>query len=333
MSDEAARRFRVSVGEHAGQQLVVLSDLEAETQAKLVPGLGFSCVAFRVALGDDIWEVLREPPDADELLHRTMRYGIPILFPWPNRVRGGRFTFGVTEYQLPTPPEIGNASHGLARDRPWTVDATGADAGGAFCRASVTLGDLPDDPWPFRCRLTIEYRLQGRTLGLHAVATNTGDVPMPMGFGLHPWFNVPFSPGGSRGSHELRVPSDKLWELETNLPTGAILPAEAVFDAQDWHALDDTFIDDVYTELQHADGWFAAELREPASGRLVAMRSDATFREHVVYAPLHLPAVCLEPYTCATDAFNLAARGLDAGLIVLEPGASWQGRVAIEARG
>src|SRR4051794_38419767 len=92
MSDDAAQRVRVSVGDHAGQQLVVLSDLEAETQAQLVPGLGFACIAFRVMVGDEAWAVLAEPPDEQALLNRTTRYGIPILFPWPNRVRGGLFT-------------------------------------------------------------------------------------------------------------------------------------------------------------------------------------------------------------------------------------------------
>lgn len=333
MTDHPARRFRVSTGDHLGQQIVVLADDEAETQAQIVPGRGFHCMAFRAFVGNSEWQVLAEPPDPEAFATRLMRYGIPILFPWPNRVRGGRFTFGVTEYQLPTPPEVGNASHGLVRERPWTVEATGADEDGAFCRASVTLGDLADDPWPFTSRLTMEYRLRGRVLSVEAVAQNADDVPMPLGFGLHPWFGVPFGPGGSRAEHELKVPAGQVWELESNLPTGTILPAESILDAREWRRLDDTLLDDVYTSLQLEDGWFTARLRDPASGREVAVRSDKAFREHVVYAPLHIQAVCLEPYTCATDAFNLAARGIDAGMRVLEPGSTWRGRVEIEAMG
>jgi aldose 1-epimerase len=312
--------------------VVILTDDEAVSKVTLVPGLGFACVGFRVMAGDETWPVLTEPPDDEQLLRRTSRYGIPILFPWPNRVRGGRFTFGVTEYRLPTPPDIANASHGLVRERAWRVEAAGADAEGAFCRASATLGDLEDDPWPFQCRLTIEYRLRARSLQMAAEAVNLGDAPMPMGFGLHPWFTLPFTAGGTRSRHELRVPADKVWELESNLPTGEIRPAASVFDARDWRPLDDTLLDDVYTDLTMVDGWFAAELRDPGSGRSVAVRSDAAFREHVVYAPLHIQAVCLEPYTCTTDAFNLAARGIDGGMLVLEPGARWRGRMEIEAR-
>jgi aldose 1-epimerase len=104
------------------------------------------------------------------------------------------------------------------------------------------------------------------------------------------------------------------------------------FDTRAWRPIEDRFIDDVYTGLVLDDGWFTAEIRDPSNGRTIGVRSDIGFREHVVFAPLHAPVVCLEPYTCTTDAFNLAAQGLDAGLIVLEPGQTWHGAVAIEVR-
>jgi aldose 1-epimerase len=333
VSDASTDRYRVNEREQATQRLLILADDDAQSEVVLAPGLGFACIGFRVAAGGEVWPVLTEPPDDDQLLHRTTRYGIPILFPWPNRVRGGRFTFGVTEYRLPVQPEVNNASHGLARERPWQVDATGTEVDGAFCRASVALGDQPDDPWPFRCRLSVEYRLTGRTVSITAEATSSGAVPMPMGFGLHPWFTVPMRPGTARAGHELLVPASQLWELESQLPTGEVQPVETGFDARDWRPLDDVLLDDVYTGLELQDGWFTAQLRDPASGRQIVVRSDSAFREHVVYAPLHIAAVCLEPYSCVTDAFNLAARGLDAGLVVLEPGQTWRGRVVIEARG
>ena len=43
--------------------------------------------------------------------------------------------------------------------------------------------------------------------------------------------------------------------------------------------------------------------------------------------PPHRQAVCLEPYTCPTDAINLQQRGVDAGLLVLQPGEKWSGVV------
>ena len=54
-------------------------------------------------------------------------------------------------------------------------------------------------------------------------------------------------------------------------------------------------------------GWLSVKSASPPK---VTVRSDAAFREHVIFAPRHSEVVCLEPYTCTTDAFNLAGNGL-----------------------
>ena len=332
VSESPAERFTVRAGEMHGQQVIVLSDLVGESQAQIVPGLGFACVAFRVSTNSGEWQVLAEPPDAESLIERTSRYGIPIMYPWPNRIRDGRFTFEGKTYEMPLAPNGPHAIHGVTRGRAWTVNQTETDTNGAFCRASIVIGTDADDVWPFPSQISIEYRLKGRELTVIAEAANLGETAMPMGFGTHPWFGMPLGEGGSKETLEVRAPARAFWELdETLCTTGAIKPVSEGFDARDWHAIGDTFIDDVYTDLPLVDGWFTAEIRDPASGRRVAVRSDAAFREHVVFAPRHGQAVCLEPYTCTTDAFNLDNRGLDAGTIVLEAGGTWRGVSVIEA--
>jgi aldose 1-epimerase len=47
----------------------------------------------------------------------------------------------------------------------------------------------------------------------------------------------------------------------------------------------------------------------------------------VAFTPPHRQGLCLEPYTCTTDAVNLQQRGVDAGWLVLPPGATWSGVV------
>ena len=44
----------------------------------------------------------------------------------------------------------------------------------------------------------------------------------------------------------------------------------------------------------------------------------------MVFAPPNNPVVALEPYTCAPDAFNLAARGVAAGMRELAPGQTFE---------
>jgi aldose 1-epimerase len=52
-----------------------------------------------------------------------------VLFPFPNRIRDGRFTWDGREYRLPpNDPAMKNAIHGFACRRPWRVVDQGADA-------------------------------------------------------------------------------------------------------------------------------------------------------------------------------------------------------------
>lgn len=316
--------------ERAGHRLIVLAD-GAGTEAILAPSLGFACIGLRVSTRDGVWSVLAEPPDGTALVGQTTRYGIPILFPWPNRIRNGQFKFAGATHQVPVDARSPHANHGLARRRPWIIDNLDARDDGATCRASVTIGSGPDDPWPFPVRLTVTYRLAGTRLTLFAEARNAGRDLMPIGFGIHPWFTLPLGPGGSRDRCEIRVPAAQVWELEGNLTTGRVLPVDAARDARQWRPLDGVVLDDVYTGLLQLDGWSTVEVRDPDSGRKVAVWSDRAFPHHVVYAPDNRSVVCLEPYTCPTDAFNLHANGQDVGVVLLHPGGVWRGAVEIEA--
>jgi aldose 1-epimerase len=63
-----------------------------------------------------------------------------------------------------------------------------------------------------------------------------------------------------------------------------------------------------------------------ARGEVVVSVSPA-FRELLLFTPPHRRAVAIEPYTCASDAANLAARGVDSGWAVLPPEGKWEASV------
>ena len=67
-----------------------------------------------------------------------------------------------------------------------------------------------------------------------------------------------------------------------------------------------------------------ARLIDPSLKIAVEVRADAAFGDFVVFAPPNSPVVALEPYTCAPDAFNLAARGVAAGMRELAPGQTFE---------
>ncbi|HNG31864.1 MAG TPA: hypothetical protein PK012_19260, partial [Blastocatellia bacterium] len=58
--------------------------------------------------------------------------------------------------------------------------------------------------------------------------------------------------------------------------------------------------------------------------------NTAEFPNVVVYTPpAPRQAVCIEPNTCPTDAFNLEARGIAANVLTLQPGASVNFKISI----
>ena len=63
---------------------------------------------------------------------------------------------------------------------------------------------------------------------------------------------------------------------------------------------------------------------DPQLKMALELRAAPIFRHLVVFAPPAPDVVALEPYTCGPNAFNLAARGFDAGMLELEPGARFE---------
>lgn len=114
-----------------------------------------------------------------------------------------------------------------------------------------------------------------------------------------------------------------MWELGNLIPTGRIVAPPPDRDLSRGLALGDLEFDDVYTGVTALGAWEAV-YADPAAGVELALRSEANLRELVVYTTRESGIVCLEPYSCATDAFNLEARGIPAGMTLLPPGAVWR---------
>ena len=90
-------------------------------------------------------------------------------------------------------------------------------------------------------------------------------------------------------------------------------------------------LDDVLTGLRHSAGAIETAVLDETAGLQVMQRFDTSFRELVAFTPPWTDAVCLEPYTCLTDAINLQQQDIDAGLAILPPGDRHTGWIEISA--
>jgi len=239
-----------------------------------------------------------------------------VLVPWPNRLRGGRYSFGGVSYQLPiTEPPRGNAIHGLARWARWVPVSQGSE--------SVTLANdlVPQSAWPFEVRVEVTYALHPEFgLVVTARASNNGVGPAPFGAGFHPYVSLHGQP---LSDVNLAVPASRRLLLdEAQVPVGVQDVTNTPYDLRVGPKLAALRLDDALTGLEVRDGRGAAEVRTKSGGARVWF--DETFRYLQVFTADDfrggIPALAIEPMTCPADAFNSGV-----GLIIIQPGGFWSG--------
>jgi aldose 1-epimerase len=329
-------------GEDLFPTVFVLSD-DAGNRAEVWPKLGFNCYRWQVVRSGQTLELLYADP---ALFNngRPTRSGIPVLFPFPNRIRDGRFTWEGQTYQLPlNDPAQKNAIHGFACRHPWRVVDRGADATSAWITGAFHCSqDAPESRplWPADHEIRLTYRLGDGWLRLEAEVVNPDRVPLPFGLGYHPYFRMPFTSQGQADDCLVTVPARSFWRLEESLPTGERLPVDAggtgispVCDLNQPRRYGELHLDTVLTDIPSApaaSGLAERAALQGAPDATLRLFWGAEFRDIVVFTPPHRQAFCVEPYTCTTDAINLQQRGVEAGWRVLPPGGTW--RAVVEMR-
>jgi aldose 1-epimerase len=328
-------RFGVAEAEDvaAGKVGWRLHDRQTGAEARIAPAQGANLVGLRLAARGQAHELLTPVPTEAQPRHG---YGAPVLFPYPNRVRDARYTWQGREHRLPATPS-GHAIHGLVRDRAFAVEQATADEGGARLRCVLRAADCPDlAAYPFAFGLALTYTLSAGGLRTQAEVWNEGAEPLPFGIGFHPYFRAPLAADGRRADCRLLLWGPRVWELDgETLPTGRVLSAPPALDARGYPALGGSVFDTLYTGLALDDpgaATWSGRYLDPAAGLEVVVTADQAFREAVLFAPTARPVVSIEPYTCATDALNLQARGIDAGLLRLAPGERWSAGYTIALR-
>jgi aldose 1-epimerase len=316
---------------HGDHEVYVLQDSEAGSSARVLADYGFNCYSLRCRAAGTELEVMRAQDHFADQPARASGNGTPILFPFPNRIRGGRFEFGGKQYELPRNERGVNAIHGLVIDRRWRAVISNprtASVTGKF-QLSVDAADI-QSLWPADFLIEITYSLEGNRLTSRVRVSNPGSNPLPWGFGTHPYFRFPIATQSDGSECTVLAPVAERWELQDLLPTGRRAPVPASTGLDGRRPFSELKFDDVFTGLQFKDGWCTCRLTDRRAGIAIVFRFDQLFRDLVIYTPPDHTAICLEPYTCITDAINLEPRGIDAGLRVLGPGESSEGTMVVE---
>jgi galactose mutarotase-like enzyme len=265
-------------------------------EAAFVPGAGM----VGTSLTRDGRELLARRHGLAGYLSSGSTYGIPLLAPWANRLAEVDQAWDGTAWRVrPGDPgvhldEFGQAIHGLlAGAAGWRECSSGADAEHAWLHASYDLdpGSPVAGSFPFPHRLDVEIDLAGDVLRLTTAVTPTGGRRVPLAVGWHPWFAFPDAP---RAQWRLRGPLRSRAVLDDRrIPTGEVRE-----DPLPQGPLSDRFLDDVFLAVEPG-----TEVAVGAGDIEVVVRYVEGYAVAVVFAPLDLDVVCIEPMTAPTDPF------------------------------
>ncbi len=302
---------------------LILIDHQFGSRARLLPEVGFNCFSLQIPVAGELVEVLDADPDFVAGDKRGTRSGIPWLFPFPNRIERGRYLWNGVTYELPVSDTFGNAIHGFVMDRPWRVATADTQTAIAEFQLSV---DAPErlPLWPSDFLLEVRYTLRRACLRADVRIVNAGDQPLPWGLGTHPYFKLPFGATSQFGQCLVQVPAEEAWELYQCLPTGHRSKVHGPNDLRTGLQLEGAKLDDVLTGLTRVKNRITTSIMDPQAGIQMTQITDWIFRECVVFTPPGRSCVCIEPYTCVTNAINLQREGIESGWQVLGIGEEYR---------
>ncbi|QEY32450.1 galactose mutarotase [Synechococcus sp. RSCCF101] len=215
---------------------------------------------------------------------KSVRGGMPILFPICGNLPGDRLPLPQGEFHLP--------QHGFARDQPWSLESA---ADGSGVRMVLEHNSATLQHYPFRFRLQLDLTLEPGGLAIavsvaHLAPGEPGSGPMPYSLGLHPYFRV----------------SDPATALLEGLPPRCF----------DHLQMAET---DTAAQLQRlgagvdllAPSPGAVHLSDPAADLTVTMQTRTPLDQAVIWSEPPRPMVCLEAWTAPRQALISGERRLE----------------------
>jgi aldose 1-epimerase len=239
--------------------------------------------------------------------------GLPLLAPWANRLGARRYEVDGIVVDLDgldlTTDEHGLPIHGTMTAQPgWELVDVSRDS----LAARFDFGAHPDllASFPFPHELRIEATVEATTLRVDTTLAPTGDRPVPVSFGYHPYLRLPDE---RRENVRLRLPERQHIELdERQLPAGRAHVEEAEDEPVGTRTFDDLYQLDDDRRLALIGG-----------GRRLVLELGDGYSHAQVFTPPAAETICLEPMTAPVNAL------VDGTYALVRPGARFTARFSL----
>ena len=301
-----------------GFSALTLSSDEQDLEAAFVPSVGM----VGCSLQHQGSELLGQRDGLAAYASDGGTMGIPLLYPWANRVGRMRFPLLGQEVVLDRASSRlsfdpnGLPIHGLLAGAPgWRVERHEVigDRAVLAARFDFTAEEDLMAAFPFAHSILVEATLTGSTLTIVTTVRASGESAIPISFGYHPYFRLS---GIDRSDWEVDIPVRERLELDDlMLPTGEREPAEIGSATLGTRTFDDAYL------APARDAPFVLA----GSGKRIEVSIGEGYPFAVVYAPENDDVIAYEPMTAPTNA--LVTGGSD--LPVMAPGDSYAATFSI----
>ena len=285
-----------------GVETITLS--AGSLEARFAPALGMAGVSLR----HDGHELLDRRAGLVAFARTGAVMGVPLLYPWANRLAGHDYVLDGRDVRLPPGPplihceEHGLPIHGLLHASPhWRVTSQEQRR----ITAVLEFGAHPDllSAFPFPHALELDVSLSTDRLRVTTTVRPTDTTAVPIAFGFHPYLRMPDVP---RAAWQVRLPARRHLVLdERGIPTGRGERRRATR-----FALGERSFDDGYDRLASRSAFSVG-----GGGRTITVELEAGYPAAQVFAPRGEDFICFEPMTAPTNALRSGE-----GLRRVEPG-------------
>jgi aldose 1-epimerase len=289
-------------------QTVALRDAAGELEATFVPGAGMLCCSLRHH-GE---ELLAQNAGVAAYAQIGKTMGIPLLYPWANRLAGFDYNVAGHSVRVPHNPSRvrldagGLPIHGVIGGRlAWELDGTPAPGASALSARLSWSDEQPQlfEVFPFRHELHYRAQLHGGCLRVQLTVHACGSDHVPVSFGLHPYLALP---GSARERWQVELPAMRTLVLDAQqIPAGSgqeLAPQSFQLQAREF--------DDGFDDVAQPARFSVAD-----ASRQIELTLLEGYRCAQVFAPAASQFICFEPMTAPANALRSGD-----GLRLLAPG-------------
>ncbi len=261
-----------------------------DLQATFWPAAGMLGASFRFCG----FELLRRLDDLDAARVQGSTAGIPLLYPWANRL--GSLQYRAAGHQVSlnsSSPLLHFDDHKLPMHGvPWSQlrwDVVSSCADALTARLDWSSQELLAI-FPFPHHVEMAVRLQPIDLEIRTTVFADAGSPVPVSFGFHPYFGLPEIP---RAEWTLNAPAMRKLALDARgIPTGEEAPSAPIVAPLGSTAYDNGFA------LSREQATFSIA----GNGYTIAVEFQRGFPFAQIFAPKDKDFIAIEPMTAPTNA-------------------------------